>query len=183
MKYSIEWLLDKYDRGESLKYIFFWGHTPKKSDDIGSFIFSQWYPAPFAIDGVEYKTAEHWMMAEKAKLFGNDVLVEEIIKSEKPAVAKELGRRIQGFEPAKWDTVKFNAVVRGNVEKFKQNDKLKDYLLKSGDQVLVEAAPNDPVWGIGISKDTKDIENPHTWKGTNLLGFALMEARDLIRSF
>jgi ribA/ribD-fused uncharacterized protein len=123
------------------------------------------------------------MMAQKARLFGNEALVEEIIKTEKPAVVKELGRRIEGFDPAKWDALKFDIVVRGSFEKFNQNEKLKTYLLKSGNQVLVEASPNDNVWGIGMAKDAKTAENPHSWKGTNLLGFAIMQARDLIRSF
>lgn len=26
MKYDIDWLIDKFDRNEKLKYIFFWGH-------------------------------------------------------------------------------------------------------------------------------------------------------------
>jgi len=49
--------------------------------------------------------------------------------------------------------------------------------------VLVEASPYDKIWGIGMSVDNENIENPLTWKGLNLLGFALMEVRDeLIRA-
>jgi len=44
--------------------------------------------------------------------------------------------------------------------------------------VLVEASPVDPIWGIGLAKDHPDALLPGKWKGTNLLGFALMEVRD-----
>jgi len=64
--------------------------------------------------------------------------------------------------------------------KFSQNEKLKTFLLNTGTRVLVEASPYDKIWGIGLSADQENIENPLTWNGENLLGFALMEVRDLI---
>ena len=51
-------------------------------------------------------------------------------------------------------------------------------MVNTGDRVLVEASPFDPIWGIGLDQNKPDIQNPHTWKGENLLGFALMEVRD-----
>ncbi|MEN0050216.1 MAG: NADAR domain-containing protein, partial [Bacteroidota bacterium] len=36
----------------------------------------------------------------------------------------------------------------------------------------------DRIWGIGLAADANNIENPDTWKGLNLLGYALMEVRD-----
>lgn len=41
----------------------------------------------------------------------------------------------------------------------------------------MEASPVDKIWGIGLAEDAENIENPLTWKGLNLLGFALMEVR------
>ena len=46
--------------------------------------------------------------------------------------------------------------------------------------VLVEASPDDRIWGIGLAADNLNINNPHLWQGTNLLGFALMEVRSLL---
>lgn len=69
----------------------------------------------------------------------------------------------------------------GNFHKFTQNKKLMDYLLSTGDRIIVEASPTDTIWGIGLSQDSKMIDNPHTWKGENLLGFALMEVRGLLK--
>jgi ribA/ribD-fused uncharacterized protein len=182
MKYSRAWLEAKYNQGEALTYIFFWGHTAKKSDDVGPYVFSQWFYAPFTVGGITYKTAEHWMMANKALLFGNKALAVQIIETDKPAFVKELGRKIEDFDEETWNQNKFEIVVQGNLAKFQQHEKLQSFLLNTGNKVLVEASPVDIVWGIGLSKDEPAIENPQTWKGENLLGFAIMQARDIIRS-
>jgi len=47
-------------------------------------------------------------------------------------------------------------------------------------RVLVEASPLDRVWGIGLAADDPRAADPAGWRGLNLLGFALMEARDLL---
>lgn len=182
MNYHLNWLKNKFDNGEVLKYIFFWGHSNKTPDEIGKFVFSQWYPSPFTVDDVEYKTAEHWMMAQKASLFGDNEISKRILKATKPGEVKELGRQISGFDETQWNNEKFEIVKTGNIHKFNQNKKLKEYLMSTADRIIVEASPTDSIWGIGLSQDSKMIENPHTWKGENMLGFAIMEARDFLRN-
>ncbi|MFN8314695.1 MAG: NADAR family protein [Cyclobacteriaceae bacterium] len=180
MKYSLEWLKDKFDRGDTLKYIFFWGHGTDDHSVIGKYVLSQWYQAPFIVHGVEYKTTEHWMMAEKARLFQDTEISKKIISSDKPGEVKELGRQIRNFDQAIWDQHKYDIVKTGNIHKFSTNRRLKEYLLSTGNRVLVEASPTDPVWGNGLAQHANQIENPHTWKGLNLLGFSLMEVRDVL---
>ena len=182
MRYNLTWLTDKHDQGETINYIFFWGHTNKTRGDIGKFIFSQWYPASFTVDEVEYKTAEHWMMARKALLFSDNEIFQRIVSADKPGEVKELGRKIKGFEESIWNDCKFDIVTAGNIHKFNQHKRLLDYLLATGEHVIVEASPTDRIWGIGRSQDTAAIDNPHSWNGDNLLGFALMEARAFLRT-
>ncbi len=57
--------------GEQFEFLFFWGHQVPKDGSITKSCLSQWYPAPFTIDGLLYPTTEHWMMPEKARLFGD----------------------------------------------------------------------------------------------------------------
>ena len=64
--YTIQNLIDRISQGETLKYIFFWGHQPGKDNQVTNSCFSQWWEAPFDVNGVIYKTAEHWMMAKPA---------------------------------------------------------------------------------------------------------------------
>lgn len=121
------------------------------------------------------------MMAQKAILFKDDEILQKIMSANNPAVYKSLGRQIRNFDSKIWDENKCKIVVSGNMAKFSQNPKLLDFLLKTGDRVLVEASPYDRIWGIGLAKDTPDIENPFKWKGINLLGFALMEVRENLK--
>ena len=58
-----------------------------------------------------------------------------------------------------------------------QNNALGDFLQRTGNRVLVEASPVDPIWGIGLAADSEFAAKPPKWRGKNLLGFALMEVR------
>lgn len=181
MKYSIDWLQSEIEKGKHFDYLFFWGHTPKREGVIDKSCFSQWYPSAFVVDGITYATAEHWMMAQKAKLFNDEEIFQKIIATEKPAVVKALGREVKNFDADSWNASAYAIVVEGNQHKFSQDEELKQFLLYTGDKVTVEASPADFIWGIGLSQDAREANNPFQWKGTNLLGFALMEVRDNLK--
>lgn len=172
-------LLNYLARGKNAKYLFFWGHNNKKNS-INKTCFSQWYPSPFKADGDLFPTAEHYMMAEKARVFNNEALINEILADSNPQKAKALGRKVTGFTNEIWNQHRFEIVVKGNIYKFSQNNELKQFLISTKNRVLVEASPNDKVWGIGLTEDDKNASNPFKWKGLNLLGFALMEARRIL---
>lgn len=155
-------------------FIFFWGRGPNEG------CFSQWERSPFVIDQVLYKTAEHWMMAEKARLFGDKESLVKIIECRTPEIAKKIGRQVKGWEQNLWDDNKYDIVVKGNIAKFSQNPAIKNYLLSTGDKIIVESSKYDPIWGIGMSAEEEGVENPKNWKGQNLLGFAIMETRSFL---
>ena len=121
------------------------------------------------------------MMAEKARLFNDVDTLQRIMRSYEPMEQKKLGRRVQGYEDAVWKEHCIDVVVKVNVAKFSQNSKLRDFLLSTGDKILVEASPKDEIWGIGMEESSPEAINPRKWPGKNLLGFALMEVRDIIR--
>ncbi|TXF88471.1 NADAR family protein [Neolewinella aurantiaca] len=178
MTYSNEWLLERLAQNRKLKYLYFWGHRVRPDGVITKSCLSQWYPAGFSYEGHSYATAEHWMMAGKARLFGDAEVLERILRTENPAVAKKLGREVRGFEVDVWKEHMRTIVAQGSCLKFSQNPELLAYLKTTGNEVLVEASPFDPHWGIGMSKDEAERVTPHDWKGTNWLGWCLMEARD-----
>lgn len=163
------------------RFLFFWGHTPKRSDEVDASCLSQWYPAPFTEEGQTYASAEHYMMAEKARLFGDEVSRQTILTVGTPPEAKALGRKVKGFDGALWDAQGFAIVVRANLLKFGQNPALLDFLLASRGRVLVEASPQDRIWGIGLHRDDPRAADPAQWEGQNLLGFALMEVRSRLQ--
>lgn len=93
---------------------------------------------------------------------------------------KKLGRKVRNYDDVTWKEKRFDVVVKGNIAKFSQNEKLQNFLLSTGDKILVEASPKDTVWGIGLDESSPEAIQPSKWKGDNLLGFALMEVRDIL---
>ncbi|MGW3358515.1 NADAR family protein [Streptomyces bungoensis] len=175
---GVEALIREVRAGTRIKYLHFWGHRPRPDGRIGPGCLSQWWPSPFVVDGVRYATAEHWMMAGKARLFGDPEAERRVLAAEHPAAAKKAGRLVRGFDEETWARERFRIVVEGSVHKFTSDDDLGLFLLNTGDRVLVEASPVDRVWGIGLAADDEAASDPTRWRGPNLLGFALMEARE-----
>lgn len=180
-KYTRSLIEDKFKRGERLKFIFFWGHKPSADGSITKSCFSQWWDCKFIVDGVEYHTAEQYMMAQKAALFSDKEMQKEIMAASHPKQFKALGQKVKGFVQEVWDKNCCDIVVKGNAAKFSQNEILKAFLLNTNQRVLVEASPYDKIWGIGMGTDDSRCENPTLWNGTNFLGFCLMEVRDILR--
>ncbi|MCW3465500.1 NADAR family protein [Chitinophaga nivalis] len=179
--YSNSWLIEKFQAKEKIKYLFFWGHQLSPDGTVTKSCFSQWMHAPTVVDGIRYPTAEHWMMAGKARLFKDPETEQQILTAPSPAAAKKLGRQVKNFDPVIWDAHKFEIVVAGNIHKFSQHPAFKTFLLDTGDRVLVEASPMDRIWGIGMAASNEQVENPLKWRGENLLGYALMIVRDQLK--
>ncbi|MCX4905049.1 NADAR family protein [Streptomyces sp. NBC_00878] len=175
-------LISAVQSGARVKYLHFWGHRARADGQVGAGCLSQWWPSPFTVDGVEYRTAEHWMMARKARLFGDERAERLALDAPNPALAKKAGRLVRGFDEAVWERERFGIVVEGSVRKFAADGSLGAFLLGTGERVLVEASPVDRVWGIGLAASDERAADPERWRGANLLGFALMEARDRLRS-
>lgn len=122
------------------------------------------------------------MMWRKAVLFRDAEVAEQVLAVGHPQQARDLGRRVRGFDQPTWDEHRFAVVVDGSLAKFGQDGDLARFLLGTGDRVLVEASPLDRVWGIGLTEHDPDATAPQRWPGLNLLGFALAEARARLRS-
>ena len=179
---DVKELIQVIESGNAITYLFFWGHQPAKDGSITKSCLSNWYHAPFTRDGLTYLTAEHYMMAKKALLFNDAQAYQEILRAKTPKEAKELGRKVSGYIDEIWNVHRQNIVITGNEAKFSQHPELKQFLLSTQNTVLVEASPYDPIWGIGMAAGEENIENPKTWKGLNLLGFALMEVRNRLNT-
>lgn len=150
------------------KFIFFWGN----SDIFSNFLYS-----PFRHQGIMFKWSEQAIMYRKAKLFGADKIADKILKAQTPKECKDLGRsREIAFDGDVWDKVKEDLYKSVLIDKF-SNPQLKRKLLDTGNKILVEASPYDKIWGIGLSDDHPDAENPSKWRGQNLLGKVLMAVR------
>ena len=142
---------------------------------------SQWYPCRFEVDGIVYNCAEQYMMAEKARTFSDEETRRQILEATDPGVIKALGRKVQGFDAKIWAERSYEVVKRANLAKFAQNPALLAFLRWTAGKLLVEASPYDRTWGIGM-RECAVASDPHRWKGTNKLGFALTEVREMLLS-
>lgn len=177
-KYSLDQMCQEYQAGKKLSYCMFWKTT---YGSIQKGCLSQWQNSPFTINTQHYHCMEQYMMSQKASLFGDSEIMQQILSCSDPKKIKALGRKVKGFDDAVWNKAKYSIVLNGNYHKFIQNPELKDFLLNTGDKILVEASPLDGVWGIRMAESDENAHNPLKWRGQNLLGFALMEVRDVLR--
>ncbi len=138
---------------------------------------SQWHPAKFVEDGISYNSAEQYMMAAKARLFGDDAMAARIMACETPYEQKLMGSSVVGFDEEIWRRERHRIVYRANWLKFSQNSGLAKKLLRTGDAILAEANPNDVIWAIGLSATDPRAQDRRQWRGENLLGEILMEIR------
>ncbi|XP_033736830.1 riboflavin biosynthesis protein PYRR, chloroplastic-like [Pecten maximus] len=142
--------------------------------------FSQFHPAVFTVDGVKYNCAEQYMMHQKALTFKDDENAKAIMKAAKAFSQKKLGRKVRNFVPDIWSAKCVDVVKKGNIAKFSQNSHLRKKLLDTYPKIMVEASPMDRIWGIGLASGNKLAWNKNTWKGKNLLGYALTDVRQTL---
>jgi len=176
--HSLDELKRQIHAGVRFPHLFFWSHEGPADREVGKSCLSQWYPARFRVDSVAYASAEHYMMAEKARIFGDSAKRQQILEATTPAAAKALGREVGQFDAERWSKARVEIVIAGNLAKFAQNPALGAFLIGTGDQILVEASPVDLIWGIGLAADDPGAADPWAWRGHNLLGFALMAVRE-----
>lgn len=152
------------------KYTFFWSGP-----------FSQWHPSNFEIDGVNFVTAEQFMMYKKALLFHDYKTCAKIMNTSDPREQKAYGREVKNFNNEKWEKYAKEFVYEGNFAKFSQNEDLCEQLIKTDGTILVEASPYDKIWGIGLAADNPKAQNKETWEGKNWLGEVLTDVRKEIK--
>lgn len=140
--------------------------------------FSQWYPCRFELAGVVYTCAEQFMMHGKAALFDDAEIAAQILAVPDPRTHKALGRKVRGFDEARWKRAREELVYTGNRAKFTQDRALHAALLATAGTELVEASPLDRIWGIGLASSHPDALDRTRWRGLNLLGKTLTRLRD-----
>ncbi len=149
-------------------------HNP---DELNGYL-SNWYLSDFVIDEVEFSSVEQYMMYEKAMLFNDVEIAEQIMSTSNVGKIKALGRSVRNYNDVVWNGVRQIVVYKALLEKFRQNDELKNKLLATGGNILAECAVQDYIWGIGLSMKDDNRFNIEKWCGQNLLGFTLMMVRD-----
>lgn len=148
------------------------------NDPIGDTDFlSNWYLSSFKAGEYSYVSMEQYIAHQKALTFGDLEITEKVMASGDCEEMKALGRRVRNYDNRVWNGICQIVVYEGLLAKFGQNLQLKQKLLNTGDTLLAEVEEEDSIWGIGLSMEDENNQNPRAWEGQNLLGFALMQVR------
>lgn len=158
--------------------VYFWN-----PDGTWQEFLSPWYLCSFRdADGVQYRSEEMYMMYQKAITFNDDETAGKIIKAATPKEQKELGRQVKNFDSKVWSNRREAIVETGNYLKFTQgkvtssDETLRARLLATVNRELVEASPEDRLWGIGFSAEDAP-DTPRDQWGQNLCGTILTTVR------
>ena len=96
------------------------------------------------------------MMAEKARLFQDEEMSQQIIDASNPKDMKAYGRLVQNSDKDIWEKNCQQIVKTANMAKFSQNEDILMYLLETESYILVEVSPRDQIWGIAMSRSPPD---------------------------
>ena len=152
-------------------------HNPNEENGY----LSNWWLSNFTVNDVTYTSAEQYMMHQKALLFEDTKIAEDIVKTNDVAKIKAYGRKVKNYDDTIWNNQRKEIVYHGLFAKFQQNEDLSKKLLFTGTDLLAECAVKDKIWGIGLSMKDERRFHPNEWQGQNLLGQCLMEVRDKLR--
>lgn len=166
---------------KDLEIYYFFGHK-QHGKDIDDSCLSQWFKRYFVVEGTKYICMEQYMMQQKAILFNDLEIAEEIMKNTNPSTIKRLGRQVSNFNTKIWNKHKYNIVLKGNICKFIYNTDLITFIKNTGADIFAEASPYDDIWGIKLSEEKAYTGTPQNWNGLNLLGFVLTDVKDFITS-
>lgn len=148
-------------------------HNPNEENGY----LSNWYPARFTVNEIEFSSMEQYMMYRKANCFGDKSIAAQILATDDVAEIKALGRLVSGYDDNYWSGIRQIVVYEGLLAKFSQNEDLKQQLKNTETAVLAECAVRDRIWGIGLSMKDPNRLDRMRWQGQNLLGYTLMMVR------
>ena len=130
--------------------------------------FSNFSAHGFMLDQLYWSTSEHYFQAQK---FINTPYLEKVRQTKTPKDAANLGRSRSLPLRSDWEQVKDEVMRNGVLQKFRTHADIREILLATGDESLIENSPIDYYWGCG--KDGS---------GKNKLGLILMEVREVLRN-
>jgi ribA/ribD-fused uncharacterized protein len=130
--------------------------------------FSNFSAHGFELDSKYWKTSEHYFQAMK---FVGTEYADKVREARSPKEAAELGRRRDFPLRKDWEKVKDDVMRKAILMKFQTHDDIRELLLSTGDEELVEKTTGDTYWGCGTDGT-----------GKNMLGKILMEVREQLKS-
>ncbi len=142
---------------------------------------SNWYPSRFTLDGIQFTCAEQYIMYRKCLTFGDTESAQKVLDTTDPEQHQTIGQKAAGYNDKVWNGLRQVILMRSLEAKFTQDEELQDALMRTGEDYLVECAHKDKTWACGEGLHDEERRHIDKWSGKNILGFALMEVRTMLR--
>ena len=164
------------------------GHniSSKSNDNMFGFFgslnpLSNYHATTFTVDGTVYVNSEQVIQHKKAEYFGDNDVAMRIMQCTTGYDCKRLSKEIRRYDRTEWENHAMRLCRAALFEKFKQNCRLKDYLLATGERTIVESS-FDPIWGTGIPLEDDAALTPRRWHSQGILGEMLESIRAELKS-
>jgi N-glycosidase YbiA len=131
--------------------------------------FSNFSAHGFERDGFYWRTSEHYFQAQK--FADHPEHVEAVRLARTPKEAATMGRERNRPLRTDWESVKDNIMREAVLKKFETHEDIREILLSTASEDLIEKTSGDYYWGCGSNG-----------AGKNMLGKILMETRELLRA-
>ena len=154
------------------KTAFFTGNSP----------LSNHYASPFKVAGEAFNCMEQYAIVQKARVFGDQGTVIKVMKETNPIKQKQLGRNIRGLDEKQWLSQAEEKLLPGLTGKFEQSTDCKDLLMKTNNNIIIEANPNDKFFGAGVSLYSPDLWIVSKHPGKNIMGKLLQRVRNNLQT-
>jgi len=145
-----------------------------------------WSLNTFKVGSRSFICAGQYMMAEKARLFGDKDRMRKILKpGATPVEIRQIGRHIANVDAKVWAAQMERIAMESLMAKFGQSLHLRNKLLATKNAALVYSCVDDEVWGNGLDfpyQDDQRAKDRKQWRGKNTLGKLLETARAWTRT-
>ena len=156
--------------------------TSKENDEVVGYFgelnpLSNFFPAPFTLNGINYISSEQFIQASKAQYFGDTDMLNQVMGCKTSADCKDFSRKIRGVDSAKWDSVAADVCRVGIREKFVQNPILLEILVRRTSNKRIVECAKDRLWGTGTALAQENCLNSDRWITPGIMGKLLEEIR------
>lgn len=157
-------------------------HAPCKfqnPDGINGYL-SNDYPCQFVASGNTFISMTQYMAYRKAQMLGLRKRSRQLLETKNPGNISDINSELSMQQCSFWEGQQQIMAYQGLMSKFTQNSGIAIELLNTGSSLIAACLPDDPVWGIGLDIHNAGVSNVENWQGKNLLGFSLMQVRNMV---
>ena len=139
--------------------------------------YSNFHPCQFTVNHHTFHCSEQFIQYQKALMFSDSTMANEILKCETTIDAKRLGYKLNEFDMKRWSADGCSICLDGIREKFVQNPNLLCMLKATAPKLLTEAS-SDRLWQTVVDLWDHQCLNQDKWYSTGWMSAILADIQD-----